>query len=76
MKIFYVSLQSNVVFQLNDQVRTCCYASINLTGYHPPPPPGYPGAFAPKCVHSPGAFAPKCVHSPGAFPQQEMPDQK
>ena len=39
----------------------CCvyYAGINLTGYHPP---GHPGAFAPKCVHSPGAFA-----------QQKMP---
>ena len=35
-------------------------AGINLTGYHPPP--GHPGAFAPKCVPSPGAFA-----------QQKMP---
>ena len=35
-------------------------AGINLTGYHPPP--GHPGAFAPKCVPSPRAFA-----------QQKMP---
>ena len=29
-------------------------AGIKLTGYHPPP--GHPGAFAPKCVPSPRVF--------------------
>ena len=38
-------------------------AGINLTGYHPPP--GHPGAFAPKCVPSPRAFA-----------QQKMPGDR
>ena len=40
-------------------------AGINLTGYKPPPP-GHPGAFAPKCVPSPRAFAQQKM--PGAGP--------
>ena len=45
---------------LNYTTHPLINAGINLTGYHPPP--GHPGAFAPKCVPSPGAFA-----------QQKMP---
>ena len=41
-------------------------AGINLTGYHPPPPPRHPGAFAPKYVPRPGAFVQQKM--PGAGP--------
>ena len=43
---------------LEAQQNLCRYQFDRL----PPPPPGHPGAFAPKCVPSPGAFA-----------QQKMP---
>ena len=59
-RIFTKCLKPLLVYLQALGVRLLVYAGINLTGYHPPP--GHPGAFAPKCVPSPRAFA-----------QQKMP---
>ena len=54
LRISCLLLMEEGQFKGHAKIKTCYYAGINLTGYHPP---GRPGAFAPKCVPSPMAFA-------------------